>query len=151
MTIPDFNKYGILGCLNFVTKTKPATTTYGRHIDTTTENRDTKALREFIHTNLANLFNDRLTELTSNVIDEKLKLMSYASSRVAIHRLVPQPDISAKYTTINEATKLVMEETTNVLLPTVTTKQLLSELVVRSKHVLTNNKVFKSILCHVKK
>jgi len=149
MTIPDFNKYGVLGCLNFVAKDKPVL--HKNRMHTTTENTDTKKLREFIHRNLSNLFNDRLTKLTSDVIDEKLKLMSYSNTRVDIHRRTPQPDISTKYTTIDDATALVMEETAKVLLPAVTTEQLLSELGTRAKHVLTNNKIFKEIICYIKK
>ena len=127
MNVPDFKRYGVLGYFKFCSKSDEfAYIKMKEHDD-----RINNTLRQSIRTALFGHTNKLMTKLVTDTQDKKLLELKWHIARVELHKVTRQADISTSYTTINEATTLVIEETSRLLLPTIPTNHLYQELWLR--------------------
>lgn len=136
MNMPDFNKYGLLGYLQF--KVKSRKFSYVNYDSPSVLGVSKNAsIKEAVHSRVFSLLNTGLTNEVISARKQKLDEIANYSNAIKAHPLT-EFELDGHLTSIGEVSQLVLEETSKVLLPTVTTKLLIKELCKRFLRKIKN-------------
>lgn len=135
MTIPEFKKYGVLKYLQFRVKQKPFNyIQMPEHLGKLENDK----IKNQIKNSIFETYNNMITQKVEEVIETKQQIISTYVNNIKVHPLTDFT-LDAQYTSLDSATKLVLEETTKIFLPTIKTKDLVKELFKRCLQKRSND------------